>query len=89
MRHAMIGIGRVHARDIHQVRHDRGRGGLRPGACAVIEGRSDCVAFDQDCVHHAFDVRDQPARRDQRRMNAKLDPVGGALGDAQQLDTIP
>ena len=73
MRHAMLGVGGVHARHVDEVGDDRARGRLGAGARAVVERRADGVALDQHRVHRAFDVGDQPLRRDQRRMHAQLD----------------
>ena len=88
MRHAVLGVGGQHARDVDEVRDDRRRGRLGAGAGAVIHRLPHGVAFHEDRIHDAFDVRDQPARRYERRMHAQLDAVGLALGDAQQLDAV-
>src|SRR5258708_14273144 len=60
--------------------------GARPGS--VIHRRADGIALHQPRVHHALDIGDQAPRRNQRRMYAQLDPLGGPLGDAEQLDTV-
>ena len=88
MRHAVLGIGGQHARDVDQVGDHRRSVGSAPAPGAVVHGLPDRVAFDQDRVHHAFDVRDQPPRRNQRRMHAQLDAFRLALGDAEQLDAV-
>ena len=88
MRDAMIRIGRVHPRDVDQVRDDGARRGLGAGTCAVIERRADRIAFDEHRVHRAFDVGDQTLRRYQRWMHAKLDAVFRAARDRQQLDAV-
>ena len=75
MRHAVLRIGGVHPRDVDQVRHHRRGRRLRAGAGAVVQRLPDRIALDQDRVHHAFDVGDQPPRRNQRRMHAQLDAL--------------
>ena len=69
----------MHARDVDQIGDDRRSGRLGAGAGAVVHRLPDRVALHQDRVHHAFDVGDQPRRRDQRRMHAQLDALRGAL----------
>ena len=88
VRHALLRIGGVHARHINQVCHHRRCGGLGTGAGTVVHGGADGVALDEDRVHHALDIGDQPARRDQRRVDAQLDALGRLARDAQQLDAV-
>ena len=68
----------VPAHHIDQIRDHRGRGGERTGTCPVIECRAYGIALDQHRVHHAIDIGDQPALRDQGRMHPELDPVFAA-----------
>ena len=62
VRHAVLGVGGVHARDVDQVGDHRARRRLGAGAGAVVQRRADRVALDQHGVHHALDVGDQPLR---------------------------
>ena len=88
VRHAVVGVGGVQARDVDQVGHDGAGRGFCARALAVVERRADSVALHDDRVHRAFDVGDQPRRRHQRRVHAQLDAMLTALGDAQQLDAV-
>ena len=54
VRHAVLGVGGVHARDVDQVGDHGAGGGLGAGAAPVEERRADRVAFHQHGVHHAF-----------------------------------
>ena len=74
--------------DVDQVGDDRARGGLRARARAVVHRRPDRVAFDQHRVHHALDVGDQARLRNQRRVDAQLDPLRRAPRDPKELDPV-
>ena len=62
VRHAMLGVGGVHARDVDQVGDHRARRRLGARARAVVQRGADGVALDQHRVHHALDVGDQALR---------------------------
>ena len=59
MRNAMLGIGRVHARDVDQVGNHRARRRLGARARTVVQRRADGVALHEHRIHRAFDVGDQ------------------------------
>ena len=88
MRHAMLRISRHGARDINQICNDCRGSRLCACACAVEHGLADGIAFDQNGVHHTFNIRDQALGGNQCGMHAQFNTVGLALGNAQQLDTI-
>ena len=88
VRHVVLRIGSVHARDVDQVGDHRRSGRLGTCARAVVQRRADRVALDEHRVHRAFDAGDQALHRHQRRMHAQLDAARRALGDAEQLDAV-
>ena len=88
VRHAMLGIGGVHARHVDEVGDHRARGRLGARARAVVQRGADRVALHQHRVHHAFDVGDQALRRNQRRVHAQLDARRRAPRDAEELDPV-
>ncbi len=88
MRHAVFRVGGHGTDHVDQVTYHRRRCWLHAGASAVVQGRTGGVAVDHDCVHHAIDVGDQAVGRDQRRVHAQLDALGGATGHAQVLDAV-
>lgn len=59
-----------------------GGGGQGPGAGAVVKGWADGVALDQDGVHGPVDIGDEPTMGDKGRVDAQLDAMTGAAGDA-------
>ena len=87
VRHALLGVG-----GNERVTSTRSATTALAVGCAqpraVVERRPDGVALDEDRVHHALDVGDQPPRRHERGMHAKLDSLGGSLRDAEQLDAV-
>ena len=92
VRHAVFGIGGVHAGDIDQIGDHRRCRRLGARALAVVERGADGVALHQDGVHRALDIGDQAPTWDQGRMHAQFYAVraiqGNPLGDAEQLDAI-
>ena len=88
VRHPVLGIGGGQAGDVDQIGDDGGGRRLGTGALAVVEGGADGVAPDQDGVHGALDVGEEALGRNQGGMDAQLDAVGAAFGDAQQLDAV-
>jgi hypothetical protein len=88
VRHAVVGVGGVQARDVHQVGdHGAGRG-FAAGALAVVQRGADGVALHHHGVHRAFDVGDQALAGHQRGVHTQLDARVAAAGDAQQLDAV-
>ena len=73
VRHAMLGVGGVHARDVDEVGDHRAGRRLGARAGTVVQRRADRVALDQHGVHRALDVGDQALRGNQRGMHAQLD----------------
>ncbi|KFB71722.1 MAG: hypothetical protein AW09_003140 [Candidatus Accumulibacter phosphatis] len=84
----MFGVGGVHAGDVHEIGDDCRRRRFGTGTLAIVERRADRIALDQDRVHRPLDVGDQPFGGDQGRMHAQFDALGGAFGDAEQLDAV-
>jgi hypothetical protein len=81
VRHAVLGVGRVQAGDVHQVgNHGAGRGlGARP--LAVVQRGAHGIALHHHGVHGAFDVGDQALGGHQARVHAQLHaPNGFAVG---------
>ena len=78
----------MHAGNVDEIGHHRARRRLGARARAIIERRAHRVAFDQDGIHHAFDVGDQSPHRDERGMDTQLDALARALGDAEELDAV-
>ena len=74
------------ARDVDEVGRDRRGGGVAARARANEGQFADRVAVDRDGVQDAHRLGERRALLDHGRMDALLDAVGRALGDAEQLD---
>ena len=88
MRHAVLRICGMQTGHVNQIGHNGRAGRLGTGACAVVQSRTDRVAFDHHCVHHAVDIGDQLVLGNQSRMHAQLDAFRRALGHAEQFDAV-
>ena len=55
---------------VNQIGHNGRAGRLGTGACAVVQSRTDRVAFDHYRVHHPVDIGDQLVLGNQGRMYA-------------------
>ena len=58
------------------------------GACTVIQGFTNHIGIDTDSIHHAVNVSQQTAFRNQSRVYTQLDAFVGFTGNTQQFDTV-
>ena len=58
------------------------------GARTIIQGFSNHIGIDTDSIHHAINVGQQTAFRNQSRVYTQLDAFVGFTGNTQQFDAI-
>ena len=56
--------------------------------CTIIQGFTDHIGIDADSIHHAVNVSQQTAFRNQSRVYTQLDAFVGFTGNTQQFDTV-
>ena len=78
----------VAARDVGDVAHHRGGGGVAAGARAGQDELADEIRLDRDGVGDAVDAGDGRGFRHHRRVDPLLDAGLGAARDAEQLDAV-
>ncbi len=88
MRHSVFRVRGHGTHHVHQIGHDGRRGRLHTGTGTVEQRRTGGITIDHHGVHDAIDVGDQTVGRDQRRVYAQFDALGGAARNTQMLDAV-
>ena len=88
VRYAVFGISRQCPGYIHNIRHHRRS--RRFGTCtrSVVQRWPHGIRFNQNGIHDAVYIGDQPTFGYQGRMHTQFDPVISAPGYAQVFDTV-